>query len=246
MLLNARPARRSPVISLSWGFSMGSDHPMLAVGTAETVRVLMQTRSSVDDLNTVWNTVYVTNVTDISPSPLAAFTMLPDGSTFTVAGQQVFVTKPDEPTLLQILDGNSPLPDYHRFNLEQCIVWNKISVVEDILTRMNESVKDGVAYRQLDPEAYWLSSSNQVRGLSTCFSRALSHLGLFLKQHRHPRPTQMEGQTRCIYQHGDKHSSTLCSREKIKFFSPSSIRSIFNDSAKPPKPFEDSRECETY
>jgi hypothetical protein len=65
--------------------------------------------------------------------------------------------------------GDSSLPDFHRFQLEQCIVWNRDDQVRATLANLQTALKDGRFYNSIPPEAYWQPVEDEmVSPLSAC------------------------------------------------------------------------------
>lgn len=149
--------RSADVLSLSW--SSYREHLLLAVGTPRNVRVLFQGRIDSDQLNTAWSTLFEVDLGVCSPYPLSDFTIMPGGHLVMRAGTQILTAGPTIADQERSNEGCTGLPDFHRFNLEQCLVWNHEGRVRDILARLDLTVQGTREYVALSPEEFWMNAS---------------------------------------------------------------------------------------
>ena len=149
-----RPLYCSPdVLSLSW--SLWGEHLLLAVGTPRNVRVLFQGRTDPDQLNTAWSTLFEIELSAFCPYPLSSFTTIPGGQVVMCAGTQILTAQPTAVNSETLSQGCTALPDFHRFHLEQCVVWNREEQIRNILLRLDKTLGGVSRYANLSPEEFW-------------------------------------------------------------------------------------------
>jgi hypothetical protein len=144
---------REEVLALSW--TSYDENLLLAVGTPQNVRVLFQGRTDSDQLNTAWSTLFALDIASISPYPLSGFTFMPGGRLVLCTGTQISTLDLTTADLKRLRQGRTRLPDFHRFHLEQCIVWNREAELQDILARLNSALDGKQEYQALSPESFW-------------------------------------------------------------------------------------------
>jgi len=150
----------------------------LAIGSETNIRILSQGRFSADSLNTAWSTWFEFDVATLSPFAVSDFALLPGGYLVVAAGPQLVTIDMRRSISARAELGNSSLPDFHRFHLEQCIVWNRDQQVRATLANLQTAVKDGKSYNSISPEAYWQAVEDETVGQSASLRSNMNLISL--------------------------------------------------------------------
>jgi hypothetical protein len=146
---------RKPVLSLRWSSDSDTGIILLAIGFENEIRILVQGRNSLDELNTAWKELVVIDAYDMSPFRIRDFAFLDARRVLITCSNQLFVYTIGAKTTPEVFNRSLPLPDFQRFNLEQCMVWGKQQVARQVLRRLDTMWTYGSPYESLLPENYW-------------------------------------------------------------------------------------------
>jgi hypothetical protein len=93
---------------------------------------------------------------------MSDFALLPGGILAVAAGPHLVIIDMAQSIFARAESGDSSLPDFHRFHLEQCIVWNREHQVRATLAALRTALEKRVTYKSIPPEAYWQSLSPEA------------------------------------------------------------------------------------
>ncbi|KAF9015532.1 RAVE protein 1 C terminal-domain-containing protein [Cyathus striatus] len=146
-----RNVYKEPVLDLDWG-STPDMQSILAVGFSRHVNILCQQRMTYFDQGPGWDLCRKIDLEHLSPYPISDSIWLTQASFLVGAGRQMtlFGERPlelgemSEDSLFEyVARKNGPLEDYHPQMLLQCLLWDKIELVKDIIVNLALSL-DGV------------------------------------------------------------------------------------------------------
>ncbi|PPQ67110.1 hypothetical protein CVT25_005711 [Psilocybe cyanescens] len=139
---------RELILDLDWS-STPDMQSILAVGYQHRVDILCQRRmtyfAEVPDPG--WGLCRTIDISGLTPYPISDSIWLAHGSFLIAAGQQMylfsepprdktFVTPSEESLFEYVARQNGPLDDYHPQMLLQCLIWDKIELVKDVIINL--------------------------------------------------------------------------------------------------------------
>ncbi|KAG6818061.1 hypothetical protein H0H87_009216 [Tephrocybe sp. NHM501043] len=130
---------------LDWT-STPDNQSILAVGFPHRVELLCQQRMTYFDEGPGWTTCTTIEIGGFIPLPIQDSIWLDHGSLLVAAGHQVFLYGPpssdsDEETLFEYAARhNGPLDDYHPQMILQCLLWEKVELVKEIIFNLSKDI----------------------------------------------------------------------------------------------------------
>jgi hypothetical protein len=95
------------------------------------------------------------DVAAVTSYQMNGFTLNPGAILVVVAGPQIITIDLSQAISAKIKHSSTNLPDFHRFNLEQCMVWDYERQVREVLSRLQTMLRGGRTFEALSPESYW-------------------------------------------------------------------------------------------
>ncbi|KAI5897900.1 uncharacterized protein SCHCODRAFT_02565349 [Schizophyllum commune H4-8] len=121
---------------------------ILAVGFLHHVELLCQQRMTYFDEGPGWAMCWRVDIGSFIPHPISDSIWLANGALLVGVGHQMLLygqaaahspddAAPSEETLFEyVARSNGPLPDYHPQMLLQCLLWDKVELVKDIIVNL--------------------------------------------------------------------------------------------------------------
>ncbi|KAH8998842.1 RAVE protein 1 C terminal-domain-containing protein [Lactarius hatsudake] len=137
------------VNDLDWS-STPDNQSILAVGFAYRVEILCQQRMTYFDEGPGWGVVKCIDIENLLPHPISDSIWLAHGTLLIGSGHQMCLyglprqleKKETEEGLFEYVARlNGPLPDYHPQMLLQCLLWDKLDLVKEILVHLSHEVE---------------------------------------------------------------------------------------------------------
>ncbi|KAF8167749.1 RAVE protein 1 C terminal-domain-containing protein [Crassisporium funariophilum] len=137
------------ILDLDWS-STPDMQSILAVGYAHRIDILCQQRMTYFDEGPGWGLCRTIDISSFTPYPISDSIWLAHGSFLIAAGPQMYLfsepppdgTKSPESLIEYVARQNGPLDDYHPQMLLQCLLWEKIELVKEIILNLAKSVVD--------------------------------------------------------------------------------------------------------
>ncbi|CAG7847093.1 Regulator of V-ATPase in vacuolar membrane protein 1 AltName: Full=Suppression of the onset of impotence protein 3 [Serendipita indica DSM 11827] len=139
----------SPVIDLDWT-ATPDGQAILAIGFEHHILLLFQQRMTYFEQESRWGVFGRIEIGNITRHPVADSIWISQGQILTGAGHQMIQARPGftlrgklEPKDLfeTVARRNGPLPHYHPQMLLQCLLWEKISLVKQIVSNLAKEMK---------------------------------------------------------------------------------------------------------
>lgn len=150
-----------PILDLDWS-STPDMQSILAVGYLRHVNLLCQQRMTYFDEDPGWALCRKIEIQSFTPYPISDSIWLAHGSFLVAAGQQMFLfseppqPEPEAESLFEfVARQNGPLEDYHPQMLLQCLLWEKVELVKEIVVNLAHDVEN----RGNNPAYKWTSLS---------------------------------------------------------------------------------------
>ncbi|KAJ3966484.1 RAVE protein 1 C terminal-domain-containing protein [Lentinula raphanica] len=129
-----------PINDLDWT-STPDMQSILAVGFLHHVELLCQQRMTYFDEGPGWSTCWKIDIGSSTPYPINDSIWLANSSLLIGAGHQMLLYGPPKSPQLESLfeyvaRQNGPLPDYHPQMLLQCLLWEKLELVKEIIVNL--------------------------------------------------------------------------------------------------------------
>ncbi|KAJ6509386.1 RAVE protein 1 C terminal-domain-containing protein, partial [Mycena vitilis] len=149
-----------PINDLDWSATPDSQS-ILAVGFLHHVELLCQQRSTYFDEGPGWTKCWTVEIGSFIPYPISDSIWLANGSLLVGAGHQMFLfgqqrpsavdDSPRESLFEHVARQNGPLEDYHPQMLLQCLLWEKVELVKEIIVNLARDIGDS------KPRVHWKS-----------------------------------------------------------------------------------------
>ncbi|CAA7258624.1 unnamed protein product [Cyclocybe aegerita] len=134
------------LLDLDWS-STPYMQSILAVGYAHRIDILCQQRMTYFDDGPGWGLCRTIDISSFTPYTISDSIWLAHGSLLIAAGQQMYlysepppnrseVGKTNESLFEYVARQNGPLDDYHPQMLLQCLMWDKIELVKEIIVNL--------------------------------------------------------------------------------------------------------------
>ncbi|PPQ62961.1 hypothetical protein CVT24_006067 [Panaeolus cyanescens] len=132
------------ILDLDWN-STPDMQSILAVGYAHRVDILCQQRMTYFTESPGWGLCRTIDISSFTPYPISDSIWLAHGSLLVAAGPQMYLysepppskRQPDSESLFEyVARQNGPLVDYHPQMLLQCLLWDKVKLVQDIILNL--------------------------------------------------------------------------------------------------------------
>ncbi|KAJ7654974.1 RAVE protein 1 C terminal-domain-containing protein [Mycena polygramma] len=143
-----------PINDLDWSATPDSQS-ILAVGFLHHVELLCQQRSTYFDEGPGWTKCWTVEIGSFIPYPISDSIWLANGSLLVGAGHQMFLfgqqrpsaadDSPRESLFEHVARQNGPLEDYHPQMLLQCLLWEKVELVKEIIVNLAHDIGDSKA-----------------------------------------------------------------------------------------------------
>ncbi|PBL01184.1 WD repeat-containing protein [Armillaria gallica] len=179
--LEYRRVFSEPINDLDWT-STPDMQSILAVGFLHHVELLCQQRMTYFDEGPGWTLCWKIDIQSFIPYPISDSIWLANGSFLLGAGHQMFlygqdVTSSrgsitsilsDESLFDYVARQNGPLEDYHPQMLLQCLLWEKVELVKDIIVNLAKDVEAGKSPRDFTtvPVERFLRAGNALQRAS--------------------------------------------------------------------------------
>ncbi|KAE9408257.1 WD repeat-containing protein [Gymnopus androsaceus JB14] len=170
--LEFRRTYSQPINDLDWTCTPDMQS-ILAVGFLHHVELLCQQRMTYFDEGPGWSTCWKIDIGSFIPYPISDSIWLANSSLLVGAGHQMLLYGPPKLTVKDTAETeslfeyvarqNGPLPDYHPQMLLQCLLWEKIELVKDIIVNLAkdlESIHSRKSWASVPVERFF--SKNQV------------------------------------------------------------------------------------
>ncbi|KAK0464982.1 RAVE protein 1 C terminal-domain-containing protein [Desarmillaria tabescens] len=158
--LEYRRVFSEPINDLDWT-STPDMQSILAVGFLHHVELLCQQRMTYFDEGPGWAICWKIDIQGFIPYPISDSIWLANGSFLLGAGHQMFLygqdvsssrgsitsTLSDESLFDYVARQNGPLEDYHPQMLLQCLLWEKVELVKDIIVNLAKDIEAGKSPR---------------------------------------------------------------------------------------------------
>ncbi|KAJ7706334.1 WD repeat-containing protein [Mycena rosella] len=125
---------------------------ILAVGFLHHVELLCQQRSTYFDEGPGWTKCWKVEIGSFIPYQISDSIWLANGSLLVGAGHQMYLfgqqqpsatdESPPESLFEHVARQNGPLEDYHPQMLLQCLLWDKVGLVKDIIVNLARDICD--------------------------------------------------------------------------------------------------------
>ncbi|KAJ7169732.1 RAVE protein 1 C terminal-domain-containing protein [Mycena filopes] len=135
---------------LDWS-STPDAQSILAVGFLHHVEVLCQKRSTYFDEGPGWTKCWTIEIGSFIPYQISDSIWLANGSLLVGAGHQMYLfgqprplaveDTPTEGLFEHVARQNGPLEDYHPQMLLQCLLWEKVELVKDIIVNLARDIR---------------------------------------------------------------------------------------------------------
>ncbi|KAF8973548.1 WD repeat-containing protein [Flammula alnicola] len=143
------------ILDLDWS-STPDMQSILAVGYAHRVDILCQQRMTYFAEDPGWGLCRTIDISGFTPYPISDSIWLAHGSFLIAAGQQMYLfsepipdpdpkEKPAETLIEYVARQNGPLDDYHPQMLLQCLLWDKVELVKEIIVNLARTLLDDTA-----------------------------------------------------------------------------------------------------
>ncbi|KAF7339596.1 WD repeat protein [Mycena sanguinolenta] len=139
---------------LDWSATPDSQS-ILAVGFLHHVELLCQQRSTYFDEGPGWTKCWTVEIGSFIPYQIRDSIWLANGSLLIGAGHQMYLfgqrppdtagSPPSESLFEYVARQNGPLEDYHPQMLLQCLLWDKVELVKDIIVNLARDIVDSKA-----------------------------------------------------------------------------------------------------
>ncbi|OSD03553.1 hypothetical protein PYCCODRAFT_1476945 [Trametes coccinea BRFM310] len=124
---------------------------ILAVGFAHRVELLCQQRATYfDERPAGWSVCWKVDLSGMVPHPISDSIWLARGTLLVGAGHQLFIFgqkreagRQDESLFEHVARLNGPLDDWHPQKILQCLLWEKIELVKNIIVTLARNVESG-------------------------------------------------------------------------------------------------------
>ncbi|KAK7059134.1 regulator of (H+)-ATPase in vacuolar membrane [Paramarasmius palmivorus] len=138
---------KDTVNDLDWS-STPDVQSILAVGFLHHVELICQQRMTYFDDAPGWSTCYRIDIGNFIPYQISDSIWLAGGSLLIGAGHQMLLYDscvsdkegPPESLFDYVTRQNGPLPDYHPQMLLQCLLWDKVELVKDIIVNLSKNL----------------------------------------------------------------------------------------------------------
>ncbi|RDB29031.1 Regulator of V-ATPase in vacuolar membrane protein 1 [Hypsizygus marmoreus] len=137
-----------PIEDLDWT-STPDIQSILAVGFLHRVELVCQQRMTYFDEGPGWATCTTVDIGNFIPYQINDSIWLVDGSLLLGAGHQMLLYGGPSPSSSQeslfeyVARQNGPLDDYHPQMLLQCLLWDKVELVKQIIVNLSKDIKKG-------------------------------------------------------------------------------------------------------
>ncbi|KAG8923955.1 regulator of (H+)-ATPase in vacuolar membrane [Tulasnella sp. 418] len=165
---------------LDWT-STNDAQSILALGFQQKVRLLCPQRMSYFDERPTWGVFWEVDVSTLTPYSISDSIWLAGGNLLVGTGHQMFLfgQKPSSGTnspdqteaglFEEVARQNGPLDDFHPQLILQCLLWNKVELVKEIITLLAhnlEVAKTGspTAMKRIDVSKFWEDGEPAVAG----------------------------------------------------------------------------------
>ncbi|KAF9076123.1 RAVE protein 1 C terminal-domain-containing protein [Rhodocollybia butyracea] len=146
--LEFRCTYSQPINDLDWT-STPDMQSILAVGFLHHVELLCQQRMTYFDEDPGWSMCWKIDIGSFIPYPISDSIWLANSSLLIGAGHQMLLygppkhpSKNTESLFEYVARQNGPLPDYHPQMLLQCLLWEKIELVKDIIANLAKDLEN--------------------------------------------------------------------------------------------------------
>ncbi|GLB36004.1 putative RAVE protein 1 C terminal [Lyophyllum shimeji] len=134
-----------PIHDLDWT-STPDNQSILAVGFLHRVELLCQQRMTYFDEGPGWATCATVEIGSFIPCPINDSIWLTNGSLLIAVGHQMLLYGAQSPTLHDqtlfeyAARQNGPLNDYHPQMILQCLLWDKVELVKEIIVNLARDI----------------------------------------------------------------------------------------------------------
>ncbi|KAA1467902.1 hypothetical protein DENSPDRAFT_906985 [Dentipellis sp. KUC8613] len=138
-----------PVNDLDWS-ATPDNQSILAVGFAHRVEILCQQRMTYFDEDPGWGVIRTIETASLLPHPISDSIWLSHGSLLVGSGHQMCLygqpapsegVEPPEGLFEYVARLNGPLEDYHPQMLLQCLLWEKVELVKEIIVNLSKDLE---------------------------------------------------------------------------------------------------------
>ncbi|KAG8940912.1 regulator of (H+)-ATPase in vacuolar membrane [Tulasnella sp. 424] len=167
---------------------------ILALGFEGRVHLLCPQRMSYFDERSTWGTLHIIDISSMSDSIISDSIWLSQGALLVSAAHQLYVfgearepflagSNPTSGSLFEnVARQNGPLDDFHPQLILQCLLWNKVDLVKEIITLLAHNVASARSgaqgeMKQLPLERFW--EDDLVPSSTTATKRSLDASVLF-------------------------------------------------------------------
>ncbi|KAG8914981.1 regulator of (H+)-ATPase in vacuolar membrane, partial [Tulasnella sp. 417] len=167
---------------------------ILALGFEKSVHLLCPQRMSYFDERPTWGTLHVIDIESMSDSIISDSIWLSQGTLLVAAAHQLYVfgeanepflatsTSTSGPLFENVAIKNGPLDDFHPQLMLQCLLWNKVDLVKDIITLLAHNItsarsNDPSELKQLPLDRFW--EDDLVPSSITASKRSIDASALF-------------------------------------------------------------------
>ncbi|KAF9479728.1 hypothetical protein BDN70DRAFT_906163 [Pholiota conissans] len=170
------------ILDLDWS-STPDMQSILAVGYAHRVDILCQQRMTYFGEDVGWGLCRTIDISGFTPFPISDSIWLAHGSFLIAAGQQMYLysepplstdtkDKPAESLVEYVARQNGPLDDYHPQMLLQCLLWDKVELVKDIILNLAHALFESTVNVKIArvPVSRFLERDHPVAGLTVISS----------------------------------------------------------------------------
>ncbi|KAI0673553.1 WD repeat-containing protein [Trametes maxima] len=145
--LEFRQVYSDTINDLDWA-ATPDGQSILAVGFAHRVELLCQQRATYFDETPGWGVCWKVDMGGMIPHPISDSIWLARGTLLVGAGHLLFMfgqkRKAKEESLFEhVARRNGPLDDYHPQMILQCLLWEKIELVKNIIVNLARNVESG-------------------------------------------------------------------------------------------------------
>ncbi|KAJ3916631.1 RAVE protein 1 C terminal-domain-containing protein [Lentinula edodes] len=142
---------------------------ILAVGFLHHVELLCQQRMTYFDEGPGWSICWKINIGSLTPYPINDSIWLANSSLLIGAGHQMLLYGPPkssekkaESLFEYVARQNGPLPDYHPQMLLQCLLWEKIELVKEIIVNLAKDIQSPESWTSVPVERFFSKDQSKI------------------------------------------------------------------------------------
>ncbi|KAI0652289.1 WD repeat-containing protein [Trametes meyenii] len=170
--LEFRQVYSDTINDLDWA-ATPDGQSILAVGFAHRVELLCQQRATYFDETPGWGVCWKVDLSGMIPHPISDSIWLARGTLLVGAGHLLFMfgqrrEAKEESLFEHVARRNGPLDDYHPQMILQCLLWEKIELVKNIIVNLARNIESGRDIHQWEnlPIENYLQKDEEAKAIT--------------------------------------------------------------------------------